>query len=103
MAQAIENTIEPAPFPEGFQYIDLPHISLDKLLNDDDEEEQKIFEICTTTGFFYLDLNDHPKGEELWNNGCEACRIGQQTLPAMPMEEKLSYKAREKIGVFDMG
>lgn len=103
MTQTIGNTIELAPFPEGFQCIDLPRISLDKLLNDDDEEAQKIFDICTTTGFFYLDLNDHPKGEKLWNDGCEACRIGLKALPVMSMEEKLSYRAREKIGVFDMG
>lgn len=93
----------PAPFPEDVLTIQLEKISLKRLLNEDPIECHKIFEICTSTGFFYLDLMDHPKGKKLWEDACLACRVGKDVLPKHSIEEKKSYKTRDRVGIFDTG
>lgn len=62
-----------------------------------------MFEICRSTYFFYLDMMDHEKGRQLWDDACIACRVGQQELPNRTIEEKRTYKTREYIGIFDRG
>lgn len=91
------------PFPDGYPTIELPQISLRKLLEGEDEEIETIWSICKSTGFFYLNLTDHPQGIKFWNDGVDTCEVGQDTLAKLPMEEKLAYKARDRVGVFDMG
>ncbi|KAI1661762.1 oxidoreductase [Daldinia decipiens] len=103
MAQTTQNEFETVPFPEGLPIIDLPRVSLKGLLENDEDESRKVFEISIKTGFFYLDLTDHPIGQKLLQEGNEVCRIGQEVLPNLSMEEKLAYKARDRSGVFDMG
>lgn len=90
-------------FPEGLQVIDLPRVSLNKLLQGHKDEIDKIFDICRTTGFFYLNLQDHPSGQQLWKEASDVCKLGMDVLPNVPMATKLAYKARERAGVFDMG
>ncbi|KAJ5957960.1 oxidoreductase [Penicillium vulpinum] len=97
------NVPETVPFPDGYPIIELPQISLRKLLESDEDEIDKIWGICRSTGFFYLNLVDHPQGLKLWNDGVDACEVGQAILSKLPMEEKLAYKARDRLGVFDMG
>ena len=91
------------PFPEGLPEIDLPRISLKGLLERDPGETDKIFDICRSTGFFYLSLQDHDQGRELWKEARDVCRVGMNVLPNESMETKLAYKARDRAGVFDMG
>lgn len=93
----------PAPFPDNVPTIELPKISLNKLLNEDPGELEKIFKICTRTGFFYLNMMDHPKGKKMYEDACLCCRIGMETLPNLPMEEKNKYPIRDRHGVFDRG
>ena len=93
----------PAPFPENVPIANLEKISLNKLLTDDEVEAQKLFEVCTSTGFFYLDMMDHPKGRKMWEDACIACRLGMDVLPNVPMQEKKLYKARAGIRVLDRG
>lgn len=93
----------PAPFPEDVSTIQLEKISLNKLLTRDQTECHKIFEICTSTGVFYLDMMDHPKGKKLWEDACLACRVGKDVLPSHSIEEKKSYKPRDRVGIFDKG
>jgi hypothetical protein len=100
---AIKTLPEIVPFPDGYPTIELPQISLNRLLEGDQGEIERIWSICKSTGFFYLNLTDHPQGIKLWNDGVEACEVGQATLGKLPMKEKLAYKARERLGVFDMG
>ena len=100
---AMKTVPETVPFPEGFPVIELPRISLRKILENDEVEVERIWSICKETGFFYLNLVDHPQGLKLWNDGVDVCKIGQAILPSLSMEEKLSYKARDRPGVFDMG
>ncbi|KAJ8066771.1 hypothetical protein OCU04_004159 [Sclerotinia nivalis] len=103
MEYSVQEDYSSIPFPEGLPCIDLPRVSLKRLLENDEAEAQKIFDICISVGFFYLDLTDHPTGKKMWQQCCEAYHAGQETLPHVSMEEKLAYKARERIGVFDMG
>ena len=51
-----------APSPEDAPTIELQKISLGKLLNGDEAEAKHVVEICTSTGFFYLDMLDHATG-----------------------------------------
>ncbi|TID06331.1 Oxidoreductase vrtI [Colletotrichum higginsianum] len=93
----------PIPFPDGLPMIDLPRVSLGNLLRHDEKELDKLFDICLSTGFFYLNLQDCPEGEQLWNQAVKVCNLGKATLPVLDMETKLSYKSRETTGVFDLG
>ena len=93
----------PAAWPEDVSTISLETISMSKILLDDAEECQKMFQICTREGFFYLDLLDHPKGRKMWENACVACQVGHDTLPQRSVEEKRLYKVRDRVGVFDRG
>lgn len=93
----------PVPFPNNVPTIELEKISIAKLLSDDQSECHKIFEICGSTGFFYLNMMDHPKGRQLWEDACHACRVGKQVLPERTIEEKKTYKTRDRVGIFDKG
>ena len=93
----------PVPFPEGLPTIQLERISLAKLLDDDDLEASKLFDVCTKEGFFYLNLTDHPKGLRMLEAANVACRTGKESLGTISMAEKQRYKGREQIGIFDTG
>ena len=94
---------QPPPFPEELPTIDLPRISLKKLLDDDEAEAQRVFDICTRTGFFYLDMLDHPKGLKLYESACRALDVRREIMPKMTVDEKRTYKKRPRVGVLDMG
>ena len=90
-------------FPADLPTIALPRISLDKLLNDDAEEAKRLVDICTRTGFFYLNLLDHPKGRELWKNACIAHDVGKNVMSTLSMKEKDTFLKRPEIGILDRG
>jgi hypothetical protein len=93
----------PVPFPENLPVIELEKISFAKLLNNDEAEAHRVFEICTREGFFYLDLMDHPKGIKLMEAASLACRTGKESLGSISMEEKRKYKALAHVGIIDAG
>ena len=93
----------PAPWPEGVKTIHLETISLSKLLDGDATECKRVFEICTREGFFYLNMDDHPKGKKMWEDACGACAASQEFFPNLSMEEKQRFKLRDRIGVYDTG
>ena len=93
----------PAPFPEGLPTIKLEKISLNKLLNGDDAEACKLFETCTRTGFFYLNMMDHPTGKKMLEDACVVCRAGKDVFTNLSMDEKRTFKTRTCVGVFDRG
>ncbi|RYP52802.1 hypothetical protein DL768_002051 [Monosporascus sp. mg162] len=99
----IRNLPEAVPFPDGRPIIELPQISLKGLFDHDQGEIDKIWNICRSMGFFYLNLADDPRGIKLWNDGVDACGVGQATLHTLSMEEKLEYKSRDSRGIFEMG
>lgn len=102
---AVDNMADlyPVPFPDDAPTANLEKISLYKLLNDDEDEGQRLFKVCKETGFFYLDMMDHPKGKQMWEDACTACRAGQDVLPRVPMQEKKLYKAPAGVRVLDQG
>lgn len=93
----------PAPFPDDVPIAHLEKISLDKLLHHDPAEAQRLFDVCTDTGFFYLDMMDHPMGRRMWEDACIAVRSGLDVLPEVPMDEKKAFKAPADIKVLDRG
>ncbi|TLD29203.1 hypothetical protein PspLS_03905 [Pyricularia sp. CBS 133598] len=102
MAQSLSSQPVP-PFPEGLETIDLSRISLKGLLENNDRELDKFYDVCLDKGFFYLDLQDTPQGRQLWGEACRVYKVGQETLPVLDMQTKLAYKSRDRAGVYDMG
>jgi isopenicillin N synthase-like dioxygenase len=94
----------PVPFPEGLPTIDLPRLSLAKLLNGDKDQSFGLFDICTKEGFFYLDLTDHPKGMRLLDDAHQVHRIAKSIFD-LPMAEKYTFKPRGsyETGLLDTG
>ena len=103
MASENIEDLYPVPFPVDAHFVKLERTSLYKLLNDDDGEAQRMFEFCKETRFFYHDMMDHPKGREMWEDECSACRAGQDVLPGDPMQEKILFKAPAGVRVLDRG
>ena len=104
MASPIDiREFKPPPFPQHLPTIDLPQISLSKLLNGDQNEAHRVFHICTETGFFYLNMLDHPKGVGLYERACRVLQVGREVMPNLTVDEKRSYKKRLRVGVLDMG
>jgi alpha-D-ribose 1-methylphosphonate 5-phosphate C-P lyase len=97
------NDLYPAPFPDDVPLVPLQKLSLDKLLHHDTAEAERLFEVCTDTGFFYLDMMDHPMGRQMWEDTCVAVRAGMDVLPRVPMAEKKAFKAPADIKVLDRG
>ncbi len=93
----------PAPFPDGIPLAAIEKISLKKLLDGDDSEAERMFAMCTSTGFFYLDMMDHEKGRQLWEDACAAARSGMEVFPSTPLAEKKAFKAPAGIKVLDRG
>ncbi|RMZ82569.1 hypothetical protein DV738_g1476, partial [Chaetothyriales sp. CBS 135597] len=93
----------PVPFPEGLPTIDLQSISLSKLLNDDENEAHRLFDICTHEGFCYVDLTDHPKGLKLLDDAHQVHKAGAEAFKT-PMAEKYKFKPRAyETGLLDTG
>jgi isopenicillin N synthase-like dioxygenase len=93
----------PAKFPSDVPTIALEKISLSRLVNNDKCEAERLFEICRTVGFFYLDILDHHMGRQLWRSACKLHQLGRQKFKDTPAEEKLKYKTRPGMRVFDRG
>ncbi|KAH6689848.1 oxidoreductase [Plectosphaerella plurivora] len=93
----------PKPFPDNIPTIELQTVSLAKLLSKDDEEADRIFKILKDPGFFQLDLTDHPQGVELLRDVVECHGLAKKLFTTLPLEQKLQYKTRKTIGIFDRG
>ena len=77
---SMEN-LYPAPFSNNVPIAEIEKISLNKLLNGDEGEAQRMYDVCTGVGFFYLDMMDHEKGRKLWEDACVAAHSGMEVLP----------------------
>ena len=92
-----------AESPSNVPTIALEKFSLSLLLNGHKDEAERLFKICRTTGFFYLDMLDHPMGRQLWRSACKLHQLGRETFRDTPLEEKMKYKTRPGVRVFDRG
>ena len=93
----------PAPFPTDVQTVHLETLSLAKLLAKDEVELRRIYEKCKDPGFFQLDLTDDEQGIPLLKDAVDCARLMQRLLPIMSVEEKMTYKQRNRVGVYSMG
>lgn len=93
----------PEPFPTDIKTVHLETLSLAKLVAQDQGEQQRVFEHCKTSGFFQLDLTDHEEGIQLLRDSAECARLMTKVLPTMSIEDKRSYKQRDRVGVYSMG
>ncbi|KXS97951.1 hypothetical protein AC578_3391 [Pseudocercospora eumusae] len=92
------------PFPEGLNTIELQTISLHKIQNGDQAEQDRMFEACKGWGFFYLDLSDSQEGQTIHKGADEIARVGEKIM-ALPVEEKMKYEPEpgEIIGYKKVG
>lgn len=93
----------PAPFPDDAKTVHLETLSLAKLLAKDKVELQRIYENCKKPGFFQLDITDNEQGVQLLRDATDCARLMKGILPVMSVEDKKSYKQRERVGVYSMG
>ena len=84
-------------FPESneFKCVELATISLQKLLDHDGTEEDRVFEACKGRGFFYLDLAGPDWGETILKGSEDLARVGERFM-ALPTEEKMKFTPRNK-------
>lgn len=87
------------PFPDGdFNTVELQTISLKKLLDNDDPEQDRVFEACKSRGFFYLELAGCEPGEIISKGADDICRVAERFFQ-LPQEEK--DKQRMQKGQLD--
>ena len=103
MAQYLTEEFYPVPFPEGLPTIELPEVSLEKILADVEAECQKMYGICTDGGFFHLNMMDHPKGVKFLDDAHELHRMGKEYLTTNSVEVKKQFKTRENVTHLDSG
>ena len=67
------------PFPEGedFPCVPLASISLQKLIDHDTNEENRVLEACKGRGFFYLELDGAESGETILEGSGDICRVAE--------------------------
>lgn len=77
-------------FPPNVPLLSTERLSLDKLLSNDDEEKQRLFRICRSTGMFVLDLSDTKQGRHLMQSVDEIFQLSE-VIFALGLEEKQRY------------
>jgi len=81
------------PFPDRdptgneFKTVELQIISLKKLLDDDQAEQDRVFEACKVRGFFYLELAGCESGEIIRKGADDICRVAERFFH-LPQDEK---------------
>ena len=85
------------PFPQSKEYptVELEAVTLQKLLDHDASEEDRVFEACNTGGFFYLRLTDSELGRRMLQQANEIARVGELTM-SLPEEGKAKFGLRNK-------
>jgi isopenicillin N synthase-like dioxygenase len=75
---------------------DIPTISLSKLLASQDSEDARLFDICCSHGFFYLDYTDH----ETWPAAAvkSLFTLGEEFF-ALPEDDKMKI-SMESAGTY---
>lgn len=85
----------PFPIHDHYPTISLETISLRKLQDSDDAEQNRMFEACKDWGFFYLELPGAAEGETIARDADNVARVAEQIF-ALPVEEKLKYSLTGK-------
>ncbi|KAH0548670.1 hypothetical protein GP486_007786 [Trichoglossum hirsutum] len=93
----------PTPFPASLPTISLKKISLSKLLNDDEAESRRMFDVCTNEGFFYLDLTGEPKGQKFLRELHDVRQEAEGIFTGTTMEVWNTWEARKGEGHVSSG
>jgi isopenicillin N synthase-like dioxygenase len=88
------------PFPEDLPLAPIARVSSQKLLDGDKAEGAQVLEACRTYGFFYLDLSDSPKGDELLQESEELLSLSKIAFSNHTLEEKNSYHLQKGVSLF---
>ncbi|KAM3075715.1 hypothetical protein ACMFMG_007846 [Clarireedia jacksonii] len=105
MPSAIDNYEEyyPVAFPNDVPTIPLARISIAKLLSGDEEEAKTLFHVCSNEGFFYLDLNTEPKGQNFSNKAQKLHHVAKDVFQNVSIDDKLSFIPTDSSGHLDTG
>ena len=104
------------PFPDDVPTAPLLRLSLQRLLDHDVEEEEKLWDACQNVGFFYLDLrhggasrkrdsfhesngDGEINGDGLLQDAADLFKLGKQVF-SLPFDEKQSYDFKDKGSYF---
>ncbi|MCJ1248961.1 hypothetical protein MMC30_006182 [Trapelia coarctata] len=82
------------PVPSDVPIAELKRLSYSKLLKNDKVESKALFEACKNSGFFLLDLQDTPKGEQMLQVVEDMFGIKEE-FSELQGEEKTKYALKE--------
>lgn len=78
------------PFPSDVPVAKLPRLTFAKLLGDEKDESDALFEACRAMGFFLLDFEGCPEGETFLEKA-EAMFTLNQEVNTMDVKELMEY------------
>ena len=87
------------PFPDNVATVEVPKISLAKLLSSDKAQSEALFHICRTMGFFLLDLEGDPVGEKLLEDIDAVFGVAKKVFD-LEIAEKSKYQQDATKGNF---
>ncbi|KAL9052650.1 MAG: hypothetical protein Q9162_005277 [Coniocarpon cinnabarinum] len=97
MSRLLQASLCP-PFPDDVPVADLYQFSLSKLVDGEEAESRALFEACTTTGFFLLDLQDHDIGKQLLASVPPVFDVAEELFSLdFDEKDKYSFKAGQPI------
>lgn len=67
----------PAPFPHDVPVVDLPKLSLESILQGDEDTAETLYQVCTNEGFYYIDLTTHPLGLKFLEEGSSCTMLDE--------------------------
>jgi hypothetical protein len=99
MLATMGSASELPPFPKDVPTLPLLRISLQKLLDHDDEEVKRLVDACEDNGFFYLHVQDTVSHSSILDDVDKLFAIGEEFF-ALSFEEKQKYDFRETTPYF---
>lgn len=86
-------------FPNDVPTAELHRLSIGKLLAGDTAESERLFDACTTTGFFLLHLQDDKCGSDLLEAVSPVFHVAQD-LFNLDLDEKDQYSFKPGQPIF---
>lgn len=77
-------------FPTDLPVAALQKLQFSQLISKDDAESKKLFQICSSTGVFLLDLTESPEGKALLAHVNGTFELGEKIFN-LDMKEKQQY------------
>ncbi|KMU89560.1 1-aminocyclopropane-1-carboxylic acid oxidase [Coccidioides immitis H538.4] len=96
---SLENFPDIPPFPDDIVTAPLFRLSLEKLLNHDNDEVKRFCTACEDLGFFYLDFRGTTQGDAILAQADELFGVGER-LFELDLEEKKKYDFGKKNSYF---